>query len=37
MTPFYKDSTIQDLEKLLSQAKSLHSRFEPVWYLLATP
>jgi hypothetical protein len=33
MAPFYKDSTIQDLEKLLSQARGLHSRFEPVWYL----
>jgi hypothetical protein len=27
------DSSVQDLDKLLSQAKGIHSRFEPVWYL----
>lgn len=33
MPTYYKDETIGDLEKLLSQARGLHSRFEPVWYL----
>lgn len=33
MPTFYKDETIQELEKLLAQSRGLHSRFEPIWYL----
>jgi hypothetical protein len=31
--PYFKDQTVADLEKLLSQAKGNHSRFEPIWFL----
>lgn len=31
--PIIKDQTTSDLDKLLSQAKGPHSRFEPTWHL----
>jgi hypothetical protein len=33
MTTIFKDQTVADLDKLLSQAKGPHSRFEPTWHL----
>lgn len=30
---YVKDETVADLNKLLSQAKGPHSRFEPTWHL----
>ncbi len=31
--PQFKDQTVQDLDKLLSQAKGPHSRYQSTWYL----
>lgn len=33
MAPFYKDTTVQDLDKLLSMSRGARSRFEPSWHL----
>jgi hypothetical protein len=33
VTPFYKDTTVQDLDKLLGMARGARSRFEPTWHL----
>src|SRR5215831_723948 len=32
-SPYYKDRTVQELDKLLAQAKAIKARFEPIWYL----
>ncbi len=29
----YKDTTVADLDKLLSMARGARSRFEPTWHL----
>lgn len=31
--PYYADITVQDLDKLLGQARGARSRFEPTWHL----
>lgn len=33
MAPYLKDQTVADLDKLLVQAKGVHDRFLPAWYL----
>ncbi len=33
MATYFQDKTVQDLDKLLSQAKGLRLRFEGQWYL----